>query len=664
MNNRVSKAFAVILAALLILSVFPMTVFGETEGDYTYEIIDGGAKITNAGASVCGDVIIPATLGGYPVTAIGDFVLWSQDNIVSIALPDSLISIGNNTFSNCENLVNITLPDSLESIGDNVFSDCENLKNISLPESLVSIGDGVLGGCPALSDITIPEGVKYIGNSVFGETAIEKLVIPASVQEIGTDLCYEGRLKEIIVDDDNPYFSSDEYGILFNKEKTELLQFPCLSEVKTYTVPETTKVIGERSFNSQFTVSEIIMADSVEIIENEAFFGCGALEKIRLSENLHTIGDCNFYFCYYLKELTLPSSVKNVGAESFIELYALEKITVYSKDADFSNSLLGFLGLGESVEDHRELAEIYYEYNYAYYYLGDKEQAEKIGEQLYNYDFTENNYGNSYPVYCYRNSGAEAYAVEYGLEYFYLCEEHIPEIIPGTEASCLTSGASEGTKCSVCGEILVYPEEIPAKGHTLGQWINDYENNIATRSCESCNYSETAELTGQGDGDVEIIAPDNPDLNFDIDSVEKNNKTFLLVEQSIKENTTVESEVIKVFDISLKNNDGVNVQPNGTVKVKLPLDWEGKKNYKVYRVNDDGTLTDMNAFQEGSHMVFETDHFSIYVIVEEKSEEKPEDNCSHICHKSGFFGFIWKIVNFFSKLFGINPVCECGSVHY
>ncbi len=46
------------------------------------------------------------------------------------------------------------------------------------------------------------------------------------------------------------------------------------------------------------------------------------------------------------------------------------------------------------------------------------------------------------------------------------------------------------------------------------------------------------------------------------------------------------------------------------------------------------------------------------------------DNCGEIkacscnCHKSGFIGFIWKIINFFQKLFKINPVCECGKAHY
>ena len=44
--------------------------------------------------------------------------------------------------------------------------------------------------------------------------------------------------------------------------------------------------------------------------------------------------------------------------------------------------------------------------------------------------------------------------------------------------------------------------------------------------------------------------------------------------------------------------------------------------------------------------------------------DKKVDNCSHLCHKTGFLGFIWKIVRFFQKLFRMNPVCECGAIHY
>lgn len=38
--------------------------------------------------------------------------------------------------------------------------------------------------------------------------------------------------------------------------------------------------------------------------------------------------------------------------------------------------------------------------------------------------------------------------------------------------------------------------------------------------------------------------------------------------------------------------------------------------------------------------------------------------CDHMCHQDGIMGFFWEIVNFFSKLFSLNPVCECGVAHY
>ncbi len=44
--------------------------------------------------------------------------------------------------------------------------------------------------------------------------------------------------------------------------------------------------------------------------------------------------------------------------------------------------------------------------------------------------------------------------------------------------------------------------------------------------------------------------------------------------------------------------------------------------------------------------------------------ENPADNCGHLCHKTGIMSLVWKIINFFSKFFKINPVCECGTAHY
>ena len=148
------------------------------------------------------------------------------------------------------------------------------------------------------------------------------------------------------------------------------------------------------------------------------------------------------------------------------------------------------------------------------------------------------------------------------------------------------------------------------------EWTYDYNNMIRYRKCIHCDELETEQLETTGDSDVEIIEPVDPDTDFTVDVVED----YVVIEEALSDGVAGDFEIVKAFDINLKNKDGVHVQPDGTVKVKLPLDWSKDGVYKVYRVNDDGTLTDMNAYREGSYMVFDTDHFSIYVIVDESEK--------------------------------------------
>ena len=208
-------------------------------------------------------------------------------------------------------------------------------------------------------------------------------------------------------------------------------------------------------------------------------------------------------------------------------------------------------------------------------------------------------------IYCHAGSTAEAYAIENGVDY----------------------------------ELTHFFE---------GEWTYDYDNMIRYRKCIHCDELETEALETTGDSDVEIIEPVDPDTDFTVDVVED----YVIIEETISNNVTTDFEIIKAFDISLKNKDGVHVQPDGTVKVKLPLDWSKDGVYKVYRVNDDGTLTDMNAYREGSHMVFDTDHFSIYVIVDESEKTDapatPDDPQEET--KDSFFSELIDLIKAFFEL--------------
>ena len=73
--------------------------------------------------------------------------------------------------------------------------------------------------------------------------------------------------------------------------------------------------------------------------------------------------------------------------------------------------------------------------------------------------------------------------------------------------------------------------------------------------------------------------------------------------------------VINAYDITMLKND-VETQPDGSVTVKIPCD---NKDAKVYRVEGNDSLTDMNAVNQDNFLVFTTDHLDVFVITEPKS---------------------------------------------
>ena len=85
---------------------------------------------------------------------------------------------------------------------------------------------------------------------------------------------------------------------------------------------------------------------------------------------------------------------------------------------------------------------------------------------------------------------------------------------------------------------------------------------------------------------------------------------------SVKSIVLTDNEtLLKAFDITLLKN-GAATQPDGSVTVKIPCD---NSKAKVYRVESDKTLTDMNAVYQDGYLVFTTDHFSVYVVTEPKT---------------------------------------------
>lgn len=150
------------LCGLILLFLMPLSVVpagAATEGDYTYEVVEGKAHITKYLGSG-GDVTIPSTLGGYPVAAIGKDAFFFSPYITSIVIPDGVTGIGDFAFYGCYFFASLDFPGSVTSIGIAAFGGYRNLTSITIPDSVTSLGEEAFSLCNQLTIYTTSEYVK------------------------------------------------------------------------------------------------------------------------------------------------------------------------------------------------------------------------------------------------------------------------------------------------------------------------------------------------------------------------------------------------------------------------------------------------------------------------------------------------------------------------
>lgn len=146
------------------------------------------AEVTKSANPYTGDIYIPSTVTydgkTYTVTSIDSWA-FSEQNITSVSLPNTLYNIGSNAFYKCTNLQRVSLGNSLRAIGWCAFAYCTSLSSISIPNSVQVIEGSAFSGCSDLASIYLPENLTSIDYYVFKEcTSLKEITIPQSVTKI------------------------------------------------------------------------------------------------------------------------------------------------------------------------------------------------------------------------------------------------------------------------------------------------------------------------------------------------------------------------------------------------------------------------------------------------------------------------------------------------
>ena len=239
---------------------------------FTKAVIEYGA--TNIGENAFAEAYYLKTITiPESVTSIGENAFYKCSSLTSMTIPSSVKSIGCKAFYNCSSLTSMTIPSSVTSIGDEAFYNCSSLTSMTIPSSVKSIGDYAFYNCSSLTAIAIPNGVEHIGIGAFKKcSSLTSVTIPRSVTSIpALPFSDCSNLTFIAVDEDNSNYSNDEQGVLFNKNKTELLQYPMGNTSTSYDIPLSVTRIHVEAFSSCSNLKNVIIPKGVTNIETCTF---------------------------------------------------------------------------------------------------------------------------------------------------------------------------------------------------------------------------------------------------------------------------------------------------------------------------------------------------------------------------------------------------------
>ena len=281
--------------------------------------------------------------------------------LTSVALPESLKSVGERAFLNCKRLEGLTLPSAVETIGKEAFCLCVSLPSLAIPAGVTVIPERAFAGCTGLNAVSIPNTVQAIWlGAFFCCTALTSVVIPDSVTDVGESAFWHCEsLTEAAIGNGVRYMGCDAFAgcdslrklyvgkpietmtlsdltvpacntldvvVTYGVKRIAPKAFQCYKWLNTVTLPQTVTEIGDSAFQNCVRLAAVNFPDRLIAIGEAAFKESGA-SYVKLPDSLTTMGKEAFRCCDRLVGVEIGNGLAEISEDAFRDCKALTYVS-------------------------------------------------------------------------------------------------------------------------------------------------------------------------------------------------------------------------------------------------------------------------------------------------------------------------------------------------